>query len=114
MENPILADNENIPLVTHHSTDRDDNKDFGDYNTGNTCRVDQTSSITPSLQDNRPTSLLRLRQRVKGDKLATLYRHLNVTGDLDLVDTDCFKLKKKSQKQTTLCYVLSKRLKRNK
>ena len=49
MENPILADNENIPLVTHHSTDRDDNKDFGDYNTGNTCRVDQTSSATPSL-----------------------------------------------------------------
>ena len=75
MENPILADNENIPLVTHHSTDRDDNKDFGDCNTGNTCTVDETTFTTPSLQDNRPTSLLRLRQRVKEDKLATLYRH---------------------------------------
>ena len=95
MENPIFVDNENILLVTHHDKDHDDDNDYGDYNTPNTCRVDETTFTTPSLKDNRPTSTLRLRQKVKRDKLATLYRHLNLTGDLDLLDTDQFKLKKK-------------------
>ena len=38
------------------------------------------------------TSTLGLRQKVKRDKLAALYRHLNVTGDPDLADIDRVKL----------------------
>ena len=38
------------------------------------------------------TSTLWLRQKVKRDKLTTLYRHLNVTGDIDLIDLDRFRL----------------------
>ena len=38
------------------------------------------------------TSTLRLNQKAKRDKLAALYRHLNVTGNLDLIDLDRFKL----------------------
>ena len=34
------------------------------------------------------TSTLQLRQKVKRDKLTALYRHLNVTGNLDLIDLD--------------------------
>ena len=45
------------------------------------------------------TSTLGLRQKVKRDKLAALYRHLNVTGDPDLVDRDQFKLRKKERKK---------------
>ena len=33
----------------------------------------------------------QLVQQVKGDKLAAFYRHLYVTGDLDLIDVDRFK-----------------------
>ena len=36
-------------------------------------------------------STLRLRQKVKGDKLIALYRHLNVTSDPYLADIDLFK-----------------------
>ena len=38
------------------------------------------------------TSALRLKQKVKRDKLAALYRHLNVTSNLDLINLDRFKL----------------------
>ena len=38
------------------------------------------------------TSTLRITQKVKRDKLAALYRHLSVTGNLDLIDFKRFKL----------------------
>ena len=38
MEYPIFADDENIPLVTHHNEDID----YDNYNTRNTIRVDET------------------------------------------------------------------------
>ena len=28
MENPVFADNENIPLATHHDTKQDHNEDY--------------------------------------------------------------------------------------
>lgn len=34
-----------------------------------------------------------LRQKVEQNKLALLYRHLNVTGNPDLINTDQFKIK---------------------
>ena len=37
------------------------------------------------------TSTLRSRQKVKRDKLTALHRHLNVTGDIDLIDLDRFR-----------------------
>ena len=38
------------------------------------------------------TSTFQLNQKVKQDKLAALYRHLNITGNLDLIDLSQFKL----------------------
>ena len=41
------------------------------------------------------TSTLRLRQKVKRDKINALYRHLNVTGNLDLIDLGLPRIQKK-------------------
>ena len=41
------------------------------------------------------TSTLQLRQKVKRDKISTLYRHLNVTGDPGLANIDRFTIKEK-------------------
>ena len=35
---------------------------------------------------------LRLRQKVKQDKLTALYRHLNISGKPDLINLDQFRL----------------------
>ena len=52
-----------------------------------------------SSKDKQSTSPLQLRQKVKQqDKLAALYRHLNVTGDLDLIDLDQFDFIKDTKK----------------
>ena len=60
-------------------------------NTPNTSKVDETTFTTTSSANKQETSPLRLRQKVKQDKLATLYRHLIGTGDLDLINLDQFK-----------------------
>ena len=59
-------------------------EDYDDYNTSNTSKIDETSFTIPDTTE--ATSTLQLRQKVKQDKLAALYRHLNVTGNLDLID----------------------------
>ena len=46
-------------------------------------------------------SLLRLRQKVKRDKLAALYRYLHGTGDLDLINLDQFHYTKNTKNGTT-------------
>ena len=90
MDNPKFVDEETIPLV---------DEDYENYSTPNSSRVDETSFMEPATTD--ATSTLRLNQKVKRDKLAALYRHLNVTGNLDLINLDRFKLttdpKKKPQ-----------------
>ena len=66
--------------------------DDGDiYNTPNTTRVDEEE--TPLL----PTSTLRLKQQVLGNKLDALYHHLGVKGSLDFVNLDRFKTKTNSK-----------------
>ena len=70
MDNPRFVDEATIPLVDK------------DYDTPNTSRVVETSFT--ELATTKATSTLRLNQKVKRDKLAALYRHLNVTGNLDL------------------------------
>ena len=78
MDNPVFVDEETIPMVQ--------DKDFDDYNTPNTSRIDETSFTEPDTTE--ATSTLRLRQKVKRDKITVLYRHLNVTDDPDLADID--------------------------
>ena len=41
MGNPILVYNGNIPLISHHDEDRNDNNAYDDYNTSNTSRTDE-------------------------------------------------------------------------
>ena len=67
-------------------------EDYDDYNAPNTSRVDETSFIEPDTPE--ATSTLRLRKKVKQDKITALYRRLNVTGDTGLVDIHRFMIKK--------------------
>ena len=91
MDNPVFADEETI-LIIHQD------EDYDKCNTPNTSRIDKTF-IEPDTTE--ATSTFRLRQKLKQDKITALYRHLNVTGNLDLIDLDRFRLttdkKKKSQ-----------------
>ena len=74
MDNPRFVDEAAIPLV---------DEDYDNYDTPNTSRVVETSFTESATTE--ATSTLRLNQKVKRDKLALLYRHLNVTGNLDLI-----------------------------
>ena len=84
MDNPRFVDDENILLV------QDEDIDYDDYNTPNTSKVDETSFTMPGSTEKDKT--LRLRQKVKQDKLTALYRHLNITGKPDLINLDQFRL----------------------
>ena len=86
MDNPVFVNEEDIPVV------HQDDDDYDDYNTPNTSRMDETSFI--ELDTTEATSTLRLRQKVKRDKIIALYRHLNVAGNPDLIDLDQFMIKK--------------------
>ena len=83
MNNLRFVDEETIPFVQ--------NEDYDDYNTPNTSRIDETSFMEPTTTE--ATSTLRLTQKVKRDKLAALYRHFNVTDNIDLNYFNQFKLK---------------------
>ena len=91
MDNPRFVDEETIPLVL--------DEDYDSYGTPNTSRVDETSFTEPDT--TKATSNLRLNQKVKRDKLAALYRNLNVIGNLDLIDLDLFKLTTDPKKGAT-------------
>ena len=88
----MFADKEYIPLIQ--------DEDYDNCGTPNTSRVDETSFIEPDTTE--ATSTLLLNQKVKRDKLAALYRHLNVTGNLDLIDLDRFKLTRDRKKGATI------------
>ena len=89
MDNPTFVGEDDMPMV--HQDD-----DYDDYNTPNTSRVDETSFTVPDITET--TSTLLLRQKVKRDKINALYRHVNVTGDIDLIDLDWFRLITGSEK----------------
>ena len=59
--------------------------------TPDTSRIDETSFTVPDTAE--ATSTLRLRQKVKRDKLTSLYSHLNMMGNPDLIDLDRFRLR---------------------
>ena len=69
----MFVDEENIQLIQ--------DEDYDNYGTPNTSRVDETSIMEADTSE--ATSTLRSNQKVKRDKLAALYRHLNVTGNLE-------------------------------
>ena len=56
-------------------------EDYDNYGTTDSGRVDETSFTEPDTTE--ATSTLRLNQEIKREKLGALYRHLNVTGNLD-------------------------------
>ena len=95
MDNIAFVDEENIPMVH-----QDEGYDNTHYETPDTSRIDETSFTLPSTQE-KPTSTLRLRQKVKRDKINALCRHLNVTGNLDLIDTDQFNIRKNTKIDNT-------------
>ena len=86
MDKPSI-DGDNIPLL---HTDPDN--DYDDYKTPDTSRIGKTSFIVPGSTEKETTSTLRLKQKVKQYKLASLYRHLNVTVNLNLINLDQFSL----------------------
>ena len=89
MGNPIFFDDENIPLVTRHDKNCEANHsdDYDNFNTPNTA-VKETTFTAPSSTSQQSTLTLQLRQKVKEGKIAALYKHLNVTGDLVLINLD--------------------------
>ena len=93
MGNPTFVDEKIIGMVHQ-------DEDYDDYNTPNNIKIDETSYMEPDATE--PTSPLRLRQNVKRDKLTVLYRHLNVTGDINLIDLDRFRLTTDQKKGATI------------
>ena len=91
MDNPRFFNEETIALV---------DEDYDNYGTPNTSRVDETSLTGHDTRE--ATSTLWLTQKVKQDKLAALYRHLNVTGNLDLFNLDQLKLTMDPKKGVTI------------
>ena len=75
-------------------------EDYDDYRTPDTSRIDEPSFMVPDTTE--ATSTLRLRQKVKRDKINALYRHLNVTGNPGLIDRDRFRLTKDPKKGVTI------------
>ena len=100
MNNPRFTDEEDISLI---------HQDDDDYNTQDSSRVEKTSFIEPDTTE--ATLTLQLRQKLKRDKITSLYRYLNVTGDPGLADKDRLMIKKKkknqNQNQSTLNYFFS-------
>ena len=94
MDNLTFFNEEDIPLINQ-------DEEYDDYSTPDTTtsRVDETSFTVPD--DSEATSTLRLRQKLKRDKIVSLYKYLDVTGDPGLVDLERYMIKK-IQKQAIL------------
>ena len=93
MDNLAFVDEENIPLVQQ-------DEDYDHYNIPNTRRVDEASFMGPATAE--ATSTLGLTKEVKRDKLAPLYRHLNVKSNIDLIDLHQFKLTTDTKRRATI------------
>ena len=93
MDNLAFVDEENIPLVQQ-------DEDYDHYNIPNTRRVDEASFMEPATTE--ATLTLRLTKEVKRDKLAPLYRHLNLKCNTDLIDLHQFKLTTDTKRRATI------------
>ena len=94
MYNPTFIDEEDIPIVHQ-------DEEYDDYSTPDTTpsRVDETSFTVPD--DSEATSTLWLRQKLKRDKIVSLYRYPDVTGDPGLADLEQIMIKKNSKTGNT-------------
>ena len=90
MDNIAFIDEENIQMIHQQDEDYDER-----YDTPNTSRIDETSFIAPNTTE--ATSTLRLREKLKQEKIVSLYKYLDVTGDPGLADLDQFTIKKNSK-----------------
>ena len=88
MDNPVFVNEEDIPMV--HQDEEDD--DYNNCNPPNASKIDETSFTVPDATE--ATSTLRLIRKLKRDKIVSLYRYLNVTGDPGLADLDQFRIRK--------------------
>ena len=102
MHNPVFANEEDIPMV------HQDEEGYDDYNTPNTSRMDGTSFTAPDTTE--ATTTLRLKEKVKQDKIIVLYRHLNVTGDKDLIDLGLQRIIKKGSQFLSFTIVIERSL----
>ena len=91
MDNHRFINEETTPLV---------DEDYDNYGTPNTSKVDETSFTEPDTTE--ATLTLRLKQKVKWDKLAMLYRHLIITGNIGLIDLGRFKPTRDPKKGATI------------
>ena len=78
---------------------QDEDEDY-DYRTQDTNRIGEASFTEPATREETLTS--RLRQKVKRDKLAGLYKHLNLTGNVNLTSLDQFRFTTDPKKQATI------------
>ena len=93
MDKIAFVDEETIGMV------HQDEEDYDDYRTPDTSRIDETSFTVSDTKE--ATSTLGLRQKLKRDKIVSLYRYLDVTGDPGLTDLDRFTIKKKTRTDNT-------------
>ena len=83
MDNPTFVHDEDIPLI-----DDDDYEEESRYDTPDSSRIEETSFI------EQPAVRLRQRNRLLRNYLEDLYKHLDADGNIDLVDTNLFKVEK--------------------
>ena len=95
MDNRIFVDEENVSMA-HDEEDGDER-----YDMPNASRINETSFIEPT-DATESTSTLRLRQKVKRNKIKALHRHLNVAGNPDLIGLDRFRLTEDPKKGVTI------------
>ena len=84
MDNPTFVHDEDIPLID----DDDDYEEESRYDTSDSSRIEETSFT------EQPAVRLRLRNRLLRNYLENLYKYLDVDGNIDLVDTNLFKVEK--------------------
>ena len=97
MENPTFIDEEDIPMIH-----QEDDEDYDNQRTPDTSRVDEVLFITDATEPTSALRLIRLRQKVKRDKINAFYSHLNVTSNPDLIDLDRFRITKDPKKGVTI------------
>ena len=67
MKSPVTVDNENMPLVTRHDNDCDNDNNYDGYNKPNTSKVDETTFTSPGFTNKQSTSALQFMWKVKRD-----------------------------------------------
>ena len=92
---------DNIPLL-YHDYDGHGDDGYDDCKTPNTSKTDETSFTVPRSTEKETTSTLRLKQKLKRDKLVASYSHSNEPGNLDLINLDRFKLAADPKKRATV------------